>query len=113
MVGLGTAMIWNFLFWHLEELATQLEGYSINYLPKNCYLLNVNLKMQPQRLDKNFTRTNNGNPMLWRRTPVLLDIWMDFKENWTYPRDEHGTWRILREILLIFAAKQSLDGLAH
>lgn len=27
MVGLGTAMIWNFLFWHIEELATKQEGY--------------------------------------------------------------------------------------
>lgn len=26
LVGLGTAMIWNFLFWHLEELASAQEG---------------------------------------------------------------------------------------
>lgn len=25
-VGLGTALIWNFLFWHLEDLAANLEG---------------------------------------------------------------------------------------
>lgn len=28
IVGLGTAMIWNFLFWHLEDLASLQEGYS-------------------------------------------------------------------------------------
>lgn len=26
LVGLGTALIWNFLFWHLEDLASQQEG---------------------------------------------------------------------------------------
>lgn len=25
-VGLGTALIWNFLFWHLEDLAAEMEG---------------------------------------------------------------------------------------
>uniref|UniRef100_A0A8W7K8L3 Major facilitator superfamily associated domain-containing protein n=1 Tax=Anopheles albimanus TaxID=7167 RepID=A0A8W7K8L3_ANOAL len=26
MIGLGTALIWNFLFWHLEDLAKAMEG---------------------------------------------------------------------------------------
>lgn len=29
-VGLGTAMIWNFLFWHLENLAVQQEACSFD-----------------------------------------------------------------------------------
>lgn len=27
LVGLGTALIWNFLFWHLEDLASLQEGF--------------------------------------------------------------------------------------
>lgn len=34
VVGLCTALVWNFLFWHLEDLADKGEGYVLRLVFK-------------------------------------------------------------------------------